>query len=52
MAFKYEFDRLAAQKMEQVYEILLSNVLDDIEKDKKEVSVQIPSYGKDDPSEN
>ena len=32
---KHEFDRLAAQKMEQVYDILFSKALDQVEKDKK-----------------
>lgn len=32
---KYEFDRLTNQKMEQVFDILLSKVLLDYEKERK-----------------
>jgi len=35
--FKYEFDRLGKQKMEQVYDILLSELLKDYEKDVQEL---------------
>lgn len=35
--FKYEFDRLGKQKMEQVYDILLSKFLKDYEKDMQEL---------------
>jgi len=35
--FKYEFDRLGRQKMEQAYDILLSKLLQDYEKDKQEL---------------
>jgi hypothetical protein len=35
--FKYEFDRLGKQKMEQVYDILLSKLLQEYEKDKQEL---------------
>ena len=35
--FKYEFDRLSEQKMEQVYDILLSKLMLDYEKDMKEL---------------
>ncbi len=33
LEFKYEFDRLGKQKMEQVYNILLSKVMQDYEKE-------------------
>lgn len=33
--FKYEFDRLGKQKMEQVYDILFSKVSQEYEKDMK-----------------
>lgn len=36
--FKYEFDRLGRQKMEQVYDILLSELLNDYEKDLQELA--------------
>lgn len=35
--FKYEFDRLGRQKIEQVYDILLSELLKDYEKDMEEL---------------
>lgn len=35
--FKYEFDRLGKQKMEQVYDILLSKLMQDYKKDKQEL---------------
>ena len=35
--FKYEFDRLGKQKMEQVYDILFSKIFQDYEKDKQEL---------------
>lgn len=35
--FKYEFDRLGRQKLEQVYDILLSELLKDYEKDMQEL---------------
>ena len=35
--FKYEFDRLGEQKMEQVYDILLSKLMQDYKKDMQEV---------------
>lgn len=35
--FKYEFDRLGRQKMEEVYDILLSKVLQEYENAKKEL---------------
>lgn len=35
--FKYEFDRLGKQKMEQVYDILLLKVLQEYEKDNQEL---------------
>lgn len=35
--FKYEFDRLGKQKIEQVYDILLSKFLQDYKKDKQEL---------------
>ncbi len=35
--FKYEFDRLGKQKMEQVYDILFSKLLQEYEKDKQEL---------------
>lgn len=31
--FKYDFDRLGKQKMEQVYNILLSKIMQDYEKE-------------------
>jgi hypothetical protein len=35
--FKFEFDRLGKQKIEQAYDMLLSKVLKDREKDKQEL---------------
>ena len=35
--FKYEFDRLGKQKMEQVYDILFSKVLQKYEDDMKQL---------------
>ena len=35
--FKYEFDRLGKQKMEQVYDILLLKLMKDYKKDMKEL---------------
>ena len=35
--FKYEFDRLGKQKMEQVYDILFSKILQENKKDRKEL---------------
>lgn len=37
VALKYEFDRLGKQKMEHAYDILLSKILQDYEKDKQEL---------------
>ena len=34
---EYEFDRLGKQKMEQVYDILLSKLMKDYAKDKQEL---------------
>ena len=39
--FKYEFDRLGKQKMEQVYDILFSKIFQDYEKDKQELVLLI-----------
>ena len=38
VAFKYEFDRLGKQKMELAYDILLSKLMKDYEKDMKELA--------------
>lgn len=35
--FKYEFDRLGKQKMELAYDILLSKLMKDYEKDMEEL---------------
>ena len=35
--FKYEFDRLGEKKMEQVYDILLSKLMQDYKKDMQEL---------------
>ncbi len=37
MEFKYEFDRLGKQKMELAYDILLSKLLKEFEKDMEEL---------------
>ena len=37
--FRYEFDRLGHQKMEQVYDILFSKVLVDSKKERKKLEL-------------
>lgn len=40
LEFKYEFDRLGKQKIEQVYDILLSKVLEEYKRNKEQQLVR------------